>query len=156
MRKITHLFIIVVASMLLAGCDYWSWFDFKIINSTGDSITVSYIKQMRSFTTMNYTPGYEDDYMSIRLAKMATDTIIPPGQSFVLHEMGARCGRDFPYGLEDPKEYGIVPLWERIVSMTIKGDTLEPEIYAQELWWGKGSTYTLAIKRYMHSDKHQE
>jgi hypothetical protein len=62
----------------------------------------------------------------------------------------------FPEGLEDPKEWGIVPLWERIVSMTIKGDTLNPEIYAQELWWGKGSTYTLAIKRYMHSDKHQE
>ena len=153
MRKITHFFIIVVASMLLAGCDFWSWFDFKIINSTGDSLTVSYIKQMQSFTSVNDTLDYEDDYQSIRLEEITTDTIIPPGQSFVLHENGWQCGMHFPDGLEDPKEWGVVPLWERIVSMSIKGDTLDPTIYSQELWSGKGSTYTLAIKEYMYPDK---
>ncbi len=156
MRKIAPFFFIVVASILLGACDYFAFFYFKIINSTGDSLTVSYIEQMQSFTSIFYTPDYEDDFQSIRLKEMATDTVIPPGQSIVLVYDGGLTGRGFPYGLEDPKEYGIVPLWERIVSMTIKGDTLNPEIYSQELWSGKGSTYTLVIKRYMHSDKHQE
>ena len=53
---------------------------------------------------------------------------------------------DFPAKREDPKEYGIVPLWERIAYMTIGNDTLDQSVFSEKEWSCKGSTYTLTIE----------
>ncbi|MBR3514295.1 MAG: hypothetical protein IKO12_07750 [Bacteroidaceae bacterium] len=147
MKKAYQYIIILLATINMGACDYFAWFDFNIVNDTDDSLTVAYVEQMQSFTTIYYTPGHTGDFQSIHLEDYLTDTVIPPRATFKLSYDAGLADRGFADQLEDPKEWGIIPLWERIGYMIQKGDTLDSEIYAQDQWKGKGSTYTLTIRK---------
>jgi len=147
MKKVLEYIIILFTAVSLGACDYFGYFDFEIVNNTNDSLEIVYTEQMQSFTTVLYTPGYEDDFEAIYLNKMLTDTVIPPKGKLQLSYEAGMVDRDFSDQLEDPKDYGILPLWERIGYMIQQGDTLNPGIFSQSRWKGKGSTYTLIIEK---------
>ena len=147
MKRVYYYLLITAASICLSACDYFGWFDFTITNNTNDSLAVEYREQMQSFTSVLYTPGYDGDYHYIYLDSLVTKTVIPPHQSMTLNYDAGLVDSRFPTQLEDPKEYGIVPLWERIDSISVRGDTLDSDVYAQDKWVGKKSDYTLTIDR---------
>ena len=139
--------IILFAAISLGACDYFGYFHFEIINNTDESLEIVYTEQMQSFTTVLYTPDYENDFQTVFLNKMLTDTVIPPKGKLILSYEAGMVDRDFPDQLEDPKNYGILPLWERIGYMIQRGDTLDSRVFSQSQWKGKGSTYTLIIEK---------
>ncbi|MBO7660602.1 MAG: hypothetical protein J6S65_03595, partial [Bacteroidaceae bacterium] len=71
---------------------------------------------------------------------------IPPQQSIDLEYEAGLVDRDFPSEHENPRNYGIVPLWERIGYAILKGDTLDPNVYSKDRWKGKGASYHLTIR----------
>ena len=147
MKKGVKYIVFLFATINLVACDYFGYFDFEIVNNTNDSLEIVYTEQMQSFTSVLYTPGYEDDYKTIYLHNVLTDTIIPPKGKLMLTYDAGMVDKDFPDQLEDPMEYGILPLWERLGYMIQRGDTLDSEVFSQRRWKGKGSTYTLIIEK---------
>lgn len=146
MKKAFRHIVLLLLSLHLCACDYWGSFDFEIVNETNDSLTIAYVEQMQSYTTILNTQGYEDEFMTIHLKDHLTDTIIPPHQSIDLEYDAGLVGRNFPTEHEDPRNYGIVPLWERIGFAILKGDTINPDVYSKERWKGKGASYQLTIR----------
>lgn len=146
MQRVFRYIVILFAAINLVACDYFGYFDFEIVNNTNDSLEIVYTEQMQSFASVLYTPGYEDDYKTIYLNNVLTDTIIPPKGKLKLTYQAGMVDKDFPGQLEDPMNYGILPLWERIGYMIQRGDTLDSEAFYQSRWKGKGSTYTLIIE----------
>ena len=146
MQRVFRYIVILFAAINLVACDYFGYFDFEIVNNTNDSLEIVYTEQMQSFASVLYTPGYEDDYKTIYLNNVLTDTIIPPKGKPQLSYDAGMVDKDFPGQLEDPMNYGILPLWERIGYMIQRGDTLDSEAFYQSRWKGKGSTYTLIIE----------
>lgn len=147
MKKGFKYIILLFVTTNLVACDYFGYFDFEIVNNTNDSLEIVYTEQMQSFTSVLYTPGYEDDYKTIYLNNVLTDTIIPPKGKLQLSYDAGMVDKDFPGQLEDPMEYGILPLWERLGYMILRSDTLASEVFSQSRWKGKGSTYTLIIEK---------
>ena len=146
MKKVLKIIVIFFSAIILVSCDYFGYFNFDIVNDTNDSLKIVYVEQMQSFTTVLYTPDYDDDFRRIYLDNMLTDTVIPPKETLSLVYDAGMVDRNFPDKLETPEDYGILPLWERIGYVILRGDTLAPETYAKGRWTGKGSTYTLIIK----------
>ena len=147
MKKGFKYIFLLSATINLVACDYFGYFDFEIANNTNDSLEIVYTEQMQSFTSVLYTPGYEDDYKTIYLNNVLTDTIIPPKGKLQLRYDAGMVEKDFPGQLENPMEYGILPLWDRLGYMIQRGDTLDPEVFSKSRWKGKGSTYTLIIEK---------
>lgn len=147
MKKVFRYSVFLFVAVNLVACDYFGFFDFEIANNTNDSLEIVYTEQMQSFTSVLYTPGYEDDYKSIYLNNVITDTIIPPKGKLKLTYDAGMVDKNFPGQLENPMEYGILPLWERLGFMIQRGDTLDPEVFSKSRWEGKGSTYTLIIEK---------
>ena len=146
MKKAFRYIVLLLLSFHLCACDNWGSFDFEIVNDTDDSLTIAYVEQMQSYTNILCTEGYEDEFMTIHLKDHLTDTIIPPRQSIELRYEAGLVDRDFPSEYEDPRNYGIVPLWERIGYAILKGDTLDSNVYSKNRWKGKGASYTLTIQ----------
>ena len=146
MTKVMKYIVVFITATILVSCDYFGYFNFDIVNNTNDSLKIVYVEQMQSFTTVLYTPDYDDDFRRIYLSNMLTDTVIPPKETLHLVYDAGMVDRNFPDKLEAPEDYGILPLWERIGYVILRGDTLAPETYAKGRWTGKGSTYTLIVK----------
>ena len=146
MTKVLKYIVVFITATILVSCDYFGYFHFDIVNNTNDSLRIVYVEQMQSFTTVLYTPDYDDDFRRIYLDNMLTDTVIPPKETLHLVYDAGMVDSDFPGKLETPEDYGILPLWERIGYMILRGDTLAPETYVHDRWTGKGSTYTLIVK----------
>ena len=147
MKKVVKYIVILLAAVNLVACDYFGSFYFEIVNNNDDSLEIVYTEQMQSFTTVLFTPDYENEFQKIYLNNTFTDTIIPPKGKLKLTYEAGMVDRGFPSQLEDPMDYGILPLWERIGYMIQQGDTLDSEVFSQSRWKGKGSTYTLIIEK---------
>lgn len=146
MKKIFKLSTILFAITVLVSCDFFGTFFFVIDNNTNDSLEVVYTEQMQTFSSVLYTPDDEDEFHNIYLSREVTDTIIPPKGKLELSYDAGLVDRGFPGQLENPMEYGILPLWERIGNMIQNGDTLPSGVFSESQWKGEGSTYTLRIK----------
>ena len=65
MKKAFRHIVLLLLSLHLCACDYWGSFDYEIVNDTNDSLTIAYVEQMQSYTTILNTQGYEDEFMTI-------------------------------------------------------------------------------------------
>lgn len=131
MRKVLKYIVVFITATILVSCDYFGYFNFDIVNNTNDSLKIVYVEQMQSFTTVLYTPDYDDDFRRIYLDNMLTDTVIPPKETLHLVYDAGMVDRNFPGKLETPEDYGVLPLWERIGYMILRGDTLPPRLMSK-------------------------
>ena len=146
MRRIIVTLCYISLLMLLISCDYFGSFDFVIINKTDKQVVLSYVEQIRNLEDILPTDENGVDFHRIRLPQSDSTIIIHAYGSFNLtYEIGM-VNKDFPQDRDTPRNWGVVPLWERITCLVVGTDTLKENYYSESKWKKDGSKYTLDIE----------